>query len=617
MGGCGNGNSNPSGVDPTAFTGITEKTDSSDLPTWKGKQLTINYWIATGRGGNRRLSKSNGDVVTPEIKRVTGVTVDEDNSFDNAGQDYNTKLGLLNASKGFPSIGIDTQDMKKLIDTGKIYDLTNYIKKYAPNLQKKLLDNPQYLKEYKNKLPGVDGYYFLPYSINTKTYMQVVPNIDNKVFPFYTPKDPSGQYVFVRDDILRKLYPNAKTEKQIEDIWVKQGYFTKDQVYDVSIKSKEEFVNFLRDINKLNLTEDGRKVYPIFAHSGQDTWAYLNGLNSILHGWGCFSNLYTYWDKQEQKVDVMLYKPEYKEGCKFMTQIVREGLSDQECFVETYEQTMAKLNRGQYAVSYSFLEPNNEAVKQAGKSFQFRKLYLDIPVDTNRFIKYEGTATSVGDTLVIFKDAVPEQDVAQIVRWYDFLISDAGEKLYAWGPRSAGLFEEKDGKRAFKDQALVDNLVNGIDNPKGNYYNIYNNYFQDPIFPDKLKINFTNYGRGKFAPEAIYGKKRNAKEAWLNFNYGRSEPIPIQPYFNTPDIWVFPGMGSKTIDNLWSSRKSIEDPMIELLVQKTDADFNKKWDEILKAADSLGLNNMVPEFNKIFETKINQDYMDNIKNLKQ
>ena len=50
-------------------------------------------------------------------------------------------------------------------------------------------------------------------------------------------------------------------------------------------------------------------------------------------------------------------------------------------------------------------------------------------------------------SFVIFKNSVKEEDIAQIMRYYDFFTTKAGLRLVSWGPKSAGLFDETDGKR--------------------------------------------------------------------------------------------------------------------------------------------------------------------------
>jgi hypothetical protein len=77
-------------------------------------------------------------VVTPEITRVTGVTIDEDESFDNGGSDYSQKLALIMASDQWPNLIWNPTDADELARKGLIYNLTNCLPKYAKDLLVKI-----------------------------------------------------------------------------------------------------------------------------------------------------------------------------------------------------------------------------------------------------------------------------------------------------------------------------------------------------------------------------------------------------------------------------------------------------------------------------------------------
>ena len=61
--------------------------DSSELTSWDQKTIKLTAWNTLQQGGFKRITSSN-DVVTPEISRITGVSVDWDNSFDNLWKYY-------------------------------------------------------------------------------------------------------------------------------------------------------------------------------------------------------------------------------------------------------------------------------------------------------------------------------------------------------------------------------------------------------------------------------------------------------------------------------------------------------------------------------------------------
>ena len=591
--------------------------DSSDLPTWSGKQLKINYWRASGTGGDRSLSPNTKDVVDKEITRVTGVTVDEDNSFDNGGQSYKAKLQILSTSKTFPTIAMGVQDLSQLVNTGRLYDLTKYIKDYAPNLQK-FLDDPKFMTAYRGQVPSSTKNFTLPYRVDQATYAGV-KNIQIDGSYFNIPQDPSdGMYFYCRDDVLKMIFPQAKTYAQIEDLYVKNGVFTKAECIDVSIKDKDGFLKFLRDIKNLNLKEDGKQVYPIFLSAKQDAWAVMSMLKAVLNGEGYGSNYFQYWNKQKKSMDLLLVRPEFKEDLKYFNSMTREGLTDQACFVETYEQTMGKLHRGQYAISYAFLEPNNKVVEESGKSFRFRKVYMDREINSDVYIKYNGGSGgggySAGQQIVVFKAGIAEADLPQLMKWYDYCLSEEGLKNFAWGPRDAGLFIEKEGgKREFKDPKVSDFIIKGEGSRMdAKQYFVHVDYAQWPTKHDRFQMIFVECGRSEFSPAYSYSNARQKRDANMAFNWGGTEPIKPQPNFTKPECWNFTGLGSQMCDDFWSARRTMEDPMESAIAAGTDAKFEAEYNTMISNARSAGWGGTVDDVNdpliKEFN-RINREYI--------
>jgi hypothetical protein len=70
--------------------------DSSDIPSWTGKKMSLNYWMVDGGGGISNYLQGSDDVVRKEIERVTGVKIDENNSFDNNGVNFDIKYTEVN-----------------------------------------------------------------------------------------------------------------------------------------------------------------------------------------------------------------------------------------------------------------------------------------------------------------------------------------------------------------------------------------------------------------------------------------------------------------------------------------------------------------------------------------
>jgi hypothetical protein len=587
----------------TIATIPTDVKDSSDLPDWTGKQLDLTIWFAHGPNADIDKRTSQGNVVDPEIKRVTGVSLNKEKWFDNAGQTAEVKMGMLAASNNWPDIASNVP-ADKLVEAGKLYDLTELLPAYAPNIMKKVPKSMASIWDTDIRVNGgkPGKIYGVPMNIRDVE----VEGID-KSKSLSAP--PTGyDFVWVRDDVVKKLYPNAKTQKEIEDLFVKNGKFTKEEIFDVPINSKDDFYNFLREIQKLNLKEGGQPIYPIFTASATDNFPLLTNLSGILNGFTSRSNYFSYWDKEAATTKWMFKEPFFKQTVKEMNQLLREGVASKEAFVDPSNVFRQKLDSGLYAVSYSYHTPNNDLLEKAGKPFRYRKVYLNIPPNDKKFVMAKPMPIG-NENIVIFKDKVKEEDVPQILRWLDYLASDAGEKLRAWGPRSAGLFEEKDGQRVFKDKELEEHMVYGKASEKGLYYNLWNGGRESG-----LRTGYFSYltnNKGKFHPENTYEKKRDPKLANNFFHPGRIEPLK-QVETALPHVWNYTSELPE-LDKAWKARKAFEDALTKTLAASSEAEFEKLFSEFLAVAEASGYNDSVlKQIDDMFRKK-NAAYMNNLK----
>ena len=222
---------------------VDTASDTSQLPTWTGKQLKLTYWLAHGTGEPKH-PVSVKDVVSPELKRVTGVEMDKDNSYDNGGMDLSAKLNILVASGDYPDVAYNT-DQQKLSQNGKIYDLTKLLPKYAPHIWKTLSkSDPMLIKNG----PLYDGKFWgIPVAGDYKRAADFQTGFDpTRYRTISSEEDPMGSlgYITVRDDILKLAYPNAKTQDQIDALYVKNGKFTKSQVLDIPINTRQQAIDF-------------------------------------------------------------------------------------------------------------------------------------------------------------------------------------------------------------------------------------------------------------------------------------------------------------------------------------------------------------------------------------
>ncbi len=584
--------------------------DTSDLPDWTGSGLKLSVWFGHGTGSANRYSASD-DVLTPEIKRLFGIEFDDANSFDNGGQDLSSKLAILAATNDWPALGVHVMN-KDLIESGKLYDLSELLPKYAPHyyaMMQKIAPR-QAVSGYNNsgKIYSVD---FLE---NTVTNMQLLyPDLDLERYKFVAvPQDRLGinTQLYVRDDILKLAYPEAKTQAEIQELYVKNGTFTREDIYDVPVTSKEEALAFFYRIKEVidanKITEDGKPVYTTYAFSGQDNWALLSSLNTGINGLPNV-NYFTYFNVAEKKMKLLFKESFFKDDLLAYNKFVRDGVASEASLIENNEIFRNKLDNGEYAVSYAWNQPDASKLKAMNKPYQYRKVYFDIPQNTSLALNVKEETDLVGKGISIFKDAVKEEELPRILNFLDLMYTEAGCNLLMWGPRSAGLFEESDGTRKFTNKELEDFMVYGVQNDADTKYNL--GAFK--AWP-ALEIGILQGGIRN--PKYVYDLTKAVRNPETASTFFQSGLLDQQIYskenvMKTPNIWSYTNEIDK-LKQFWDVRGTGFEPLLtRVLAAKTDAEFDDYYQKVVEFADANGLtDDSVAQIDALLKEKYPEDW---------
>lgn len=576
--------------------------DSSELPDWGGSKRELVVWYGSGTGATNRNKKAENDVVTPELFRVTGVKFSEEKSFDNGGELMDAKFAKIAAAKDWPDILIEPEQsvLDKLIAQDMVYDLSDYIPKYMPHLQALLEkggDDPYLKSTYEN-----GAIYEL------KLYPDILyayPDIDPvQLARINIPVNPNG-FVYVRDDILKMIYPDALTQEDIEKIYEKNGKFTEEEILNCAFESKEEFFEFLYKVQQLDLKKGNRKVYPTYAADGTDNWmlmTYLGSLYGRYVGGGSAASgatYFTYYDKEKKSVEYMYEQDFFKDCVKDWNKLVQDNVASKDSLIDNRAAFEEKVNNGEYAVIYGSSLPSITTINQQSQGYKYRKVYLDIPVNYDKFL-FASTG-STGKGYAILKESVSEEELPQVLRFFDFMLTDVGQKLVHWGPRSAGLFEEIDGERVFTDKELEECAVYDVPNDKLLYYGLQNK--QWPGYPSTVN---------KYHPKLTYDVLPKVEQADRFFDLGTVRTAPRIKAINA-DIMRFDEYGCDSVDRFWSARTAFEEALTKVFTAKTDAEFETLYADVIKIAQRNGLtDDTKKELNKLFK-EMNKDYWENIK----
>ncbi|NLG25579.1 MAG: hypothetical protein GX558_09505, partial [Clostridiales bacterium] len=316
--------------------------DSSELPDFEGEPLKLTFWMGHGTEVLNRV-KSELDVISPEIERIFGITMDVDNSYDNKGEDLNAAVLKHAAARDFPDIAYGVSSNVDLVGADVLYEMreSGLLEKYAPNIFS-AVRRTQPLG-WAQGFQATGKQYGVPadYNGTAENVKALWPDVDlSKYQAVSAPDDARGPYdcVMVRDDILKLAYPEAKTQDEIEALFAEKGSFTRDDVYDVPVHNKEELNEFFYKIQKAiddnHITEDGRPVYATYVADGSgENWALMQVQSLVWDGMPNANNL-TYYNPATQSIRFGVLDQRFHDDVKMFTQWVRDGVAPQSCLVD-------------------------------------------------------------------------------------------------------------------------------------------------------------------------------------------------------------------------------------------------------------------------------------------
>lgn len=606
------------GEDYTKLLGSMQ--DSSDLPDWTGKQLKLVEWYAHGTGEPQHIT-ADKDVVGPEVKRVTGIELDAENSYDNGGNNVDVKMALLSAANDWPDFIMTSgpEQLKQMIMADKLYDLTDLLSKYCPDIVKKFDVNtyPRVQQKITADDSGISKRaFFVPVQAGIRMARKIAddsPDFDGTKWSNMQMPRPKTDWprIAVRDDILKKMYPNARTQNEIEELFAKNGTFTREEIFDVPIKSASDFYKFLQDMKKLIDAEDikigGKPLEVTYAAFGGDNWQMYATLIPPINGMPT-GNYFSYYDKETGKLEWAFKQDFFKEWGREFARNVATGVISQESLLDNGATFAEKLNAGRYAVTYGWSVPDPKALEAAGHTFRYRYIWPDIEYNYDKFVSIDG-APSTDMYIGIFKDSVAEEDLPQVLGWLNYMISDVGEKLAYWGPRSAGLFTETNGVRVFTDKELEKNMAYAEENKANLTYGLYNAFINGDHFKRPWPyMPYAAEGTMNHPRYAYSGAPKDKAMANQYFHPGIFQGEALEDVQVTAFKSDFLPDYSAQWDVVTKGRDAFEKALTATLAAKDDAQFDKLWQAMIETGNSVGMDDKaLEEMNDLF-SKLNPTF---------
>lgn len=345
---------------------------------------------------------------------------------------------------------------------------------------------------------------------------------------------------YFRDDILKKIFPNAKSEAELMALYKKNnGKLTYDEINDVPIHNLNDLQSYLEKVKALNLKSNGQSVIPIqMQSSGTDA-------SSLM--WSDFTATGLFWqfgdrvyDNNNQKFTYFTETSEWQNFIKTLNHWYNEKLLDPETFIMKDDQLKSKVTQGQFAAFQGWLDVADARANstKANPSYGYRKvaLFLNDKL-TNNEEDYTTKTYSLLNTwsAVGITTSAKKSDIPQILNWIDWNQSEEANILRAWGTPDMYTGAGKD-RRFLSDYKEVEDWALGnysATTPKdGVYYGLYNINGGTPT-----AWNAETYGVGQswkyeYAPGNVYPPNvTSASDGDVDVAYDKAVELHYYPMF--------------------------------------------------------------------------------------
>jgi len=399
--------------------------------------------------------------------------------------------------------------------------------------------------------------------------------------------------VGLRDDILKKIFPNAKTSDELKAVFAKNGKLTiGDVVNDIPMKNLDDLYQYFKKVKAMNLKVGDKPVIPAALCAQSEALGSIDwSLRTIIGYHWQWPIIYMNEKDNFKGSQFLRNMADYGEYLRWWNKLYNEGMLDPEIFVMKNDQYFAKVINGEYAV-VNFWAPITDAIKtgqERGYGYRYFPLfYGQLKPIYNNQVSY----TSLQASPLMVTTKVSDENLPKVLAWIDWYMSDEHDLLAYWGTPDmyTGTGKDRRYKADYKD--LEEWGVYGVDTAKnGVYYGLQHTYLQQTNEYTTLKlpigaINF--FGQSITYPEAPYFvyPKDPAKIASLTNVWTVSATTVQAAAYDEIKVWVRANGPNNEVRNLphnasWEAYQ--EDHSAEFsatvvkMVTGPVADFDKNW----------------------------------------
>jgi putative aldouronate transport system substrate-binding protein len=470
------------------------------------------------------------DDVGKFLTQKTGVTIKPEFPVG----DPDAKIYLMIASGDLPDLIFPKGPAGALVDAGAVLDLTDLIKKTAPNIMKVIGDQFNRMR-FSNKDPNV---YFIPCV------------------------DSIGQIYFDTDAFF-KLQLGALKEQNYPKVQFLSDY---EKVIADYVK-KHPTTNNQPTLGLSLLADDWRFV--------------ISTTNPAFWATGTADDGEWYIDPKTYKAYPHHMRPEEREYFRWLNHMNAVGLLDQESFIQKYDQYKAKIASGRVVGVIDADWEIQDAVNSLKAAGQFDKTYGRFGAVLKAGIKAAFNAPTgfrggygVGITTSC-------KNPARAIKFLDYLSSEEGQILINWGIEGVQ-YKVDNGKRVF-----FDNYLQMKNNDLATFQRTTGilNYNMSLRYGDGVKDSTGNYYTTKF-PELILSAYSDAEKQALKAykvtfwndllpQTNEFKPIPWAA------AWSIPTPQDSPLSGFWNDEQAITRKYIPQAILGKPVDFDKTYDAMI------------------------------------
>lgn len=417
---------------------------------------------------------------------------------------------------------------------------------------------------------------------------------------------PQNYYsVGMKDDVLKMIYPTARTEAEQQALFAKQGSLSpKDVTADIPLKNIDDLYGYLKKVKALNLKVGDKPLIPA-ALSAQS-----ESLGSI--DWSLRTIIGYHWEWP-----IVFSTPPNFEGSKFLrwmddygrylrwwNKLYNEGLLDPEIFVMKNDQYFAKVINGEYAV-VNFWAPIADARKKGQEStpkygYRFFPLfYGGLKNIYNNTVAH----TSLGASPLVVTKKVKDADLAKVAKWIDWFFTEEHDLLSFWGTPDmyTGTGKDRRYKAGYED--LTNWAVYGqMSGKDGLYYGLQRSYMWTPTEYEMVKMPLGGiffFNAGQTYPEAPYYvyPKDKAKISAMTDLWKYSHDVMYRSVWDDYKTWTYATAPNRIVSTFpeyveWEQYQTDHSAEFAATIVKMVTgpvkDFDKNWANYIRMWGEAG-----------------------------